>query len=126
MAMNKAEKAAFESLKDELYKAKAFRFTETVLPDIPIPGYVDKPTSGWVCNVYSMRVGQAWSTSVAHGNGSARTPNSSGSQRGIPLYSTKLLALRAMRNAAENEYASKLASIDRLIEEEGDPHDTDT
>lgn len=37
MAMNKKEHAEMESLREQLRIAKAFRFTDPVLPDVPVP-----------------------------------------------------------------------------------------
>lgn len=38
------------------------------------------------------------------------------SQKGIRLYSTKLLALKSMRNAVEMKCAEKLRMVDLMIE----------
>lgn len=122
MAMNKKEQAAFEALQTELREAKAMRFTDPVSHDLAPPTSRAPDTSGWTFNSYSGTVAQAWSSSIYHGYGPARTKNGSASQNPISLYSTKRLALRALRHSVEKECAAKLARIDRLIDEEGGQH----
>lgn len=115
MAMTKAEKAKLAALDAELALVRALRWTAPVQPDLPVPEF-GQTTSGWQINTYSGRVYEAWSESAAHGEGKAR--GSYGSQKGIPLYSTRLLALQAMRAAVELECAQKLAAIDAQIAKE--------
>jgi hypothetical protein len=126
MAMTKAEKLRLETLENELREAKALRFTEPVLPDIdpPGPGF-DKETNGFtiVGSGQYAQVKVGWSTSIGHGVGYAsrseqRKAGLGGSQGARHLYSTRLLALRGMRNAVEKEAAQRLARIDKMIEEE--------
>jgi hypothetical protein len=119
MAMNKKEQAELADLKNSLRLAKALRWTEQVLKDVPPPTTYGKETSGFVFNAYSFSVSAAWSSTVSHGIGShAREGRSSGSQNSISMYSTRLLALRGLRNAVEQESAKKLAEIDKQIEAE--------
>jgi hypothetical protein len=119
MAMNKKEQAAFAALQKELRLAKAFRLTDPVEKDVPAPQGSQKDTSGWVFNDWSMEVKPAWSSSVVHGVGyPARRKDIGASQRPISMYSTKVLALRALRRAIEGRAMRDLAEIDRQIEED--------
>ena len=117
MAMNKREQAEMESLKQQLREAKALRFTEDVERDVPIPDGGDV-SQGWdFCGPRQYnRVYEAWSKHSSHGTGQY-CPNS-GSQNGVKLFSTKLLALRALRRYAEIMHAADLAGIDSMIESE--------
>jgi hypothetical protein len=117
MAMTKAEKAEMQALRDRLALVSALRWTEAVAPDVPVPAYGEPATSGWAHNPHAMRVDQMWSESQAHGWGAARGRDTA-SQRGRALYSTRLLALRAMRHAVELDCAARLAQVDKMIEAE--------
>ncbi len=117
MAMTKAEKAELQGLRDRLALVSALRWTEAVKPDVPVPAHSDPATTGWAYNAPSLRIEQMWSESHAHGWGASRGRGSA-SQRGRALYSTRLLAVRAMRYEVEQECAAKLAQIDRMIEAE--------
>jgi hypothetical protein len=122
MPMTKKERQEVEELRAELFLRQALRWTEPHKSDIPAPKGFDEEASGFVFNWHSLRVEPAWSSSVVHGRGYAtskeqRKNGSSGTQKGIPLYSNRMLALRAMRHAVERECASKLAEVDRQIEE---------
>jgi hypothetical protein len=115
--MTKAEKAEVERLKTALGLALALRFTDAdEEPDIPAPGCGDKSTTGWVFNRYSRIVTPAWSHTTCHGDGPERVRNGSASQGSVPLYSTKLRALRALRRNLERLCAEQLCAIDLQIE----------
>lgn len=126
MAMNKSEKARMEALEQQLREAKALRWTDPVTPDIPPPeGGSMRETSGFAAlgSLQYGRVEPASSSCVAHGRGYStraeqQKAGSSGSQRPIHLFSTKLLALRALRNSMEREAAQRIAIIDKMIEDE--------
>lgn len=126
MAMNKSEKARMEALEQELREARALRWTDPVTPDIPPPdGGSMRETSGFAVlgGLQYGRIELAWSSCVVHGTGHAtsaamRKAGSSGCQKSISLYSTKLLALRALRNRMEQEAAKLIASVDEMIEQE--------
>ena len=119
MAMNKKEQAAMADLQRELAEARAFRFTPLVGRDLPAPSTSGGGViSGWDYNAYYMNAEQAWSKSVAYGLGAAPKSNMSASQGARSLYSTKLLALKAMRNEMERKAARELAKVDALIERE--------
>lgn len=115
MAMTKKEKAEFEAAIKRANTLSALRWTDPVEKDLPRPDRGS--TSGWDYNAYSVRVYQAWSEPVSHGDGPARN-GYSGSQGGIALFSTKLLALKALRHAVECDSAEKLRKIDEMIEKE--------
>lgn len=115
MAMNKKEQQEMASLREELRVAKALRFTDTVNKDIPHPAYDAGLTLGWDFNAYSGAVKPCCSTSSYHGWG--RTDKTD-SQRGIAMFSTKLLALKGLRNALERKFAKELADVDEQIEAE--------
>lgn len=117
MAMTKKEKAEVDELIKRANTLAALRWSEEVKPDVPQPDSYRVETHGWdylACTYYgSDRVEQAWSTSCSHGTGNSM---SCGSQGGIKLFSTELLALRALRHAVEKECAARLYRIDRMIE----------
>lgn len=115
MAMNKKEQAAFAELQKDLLIARALRFTDPVPADIPIPER--GLAKGWLFNSYlgNPDVARACSSSVSHCYGDDNATTSQGATR---LYSTKLLALRALRHAVELKCAEILAGIDLQIEDE--------
>jgi hypothetical protein len=116
VSMTKAEKAEVERLKTALGLALALRFTDAdEEPDIPAPEW-GKETTGWAFNRYSLIVTQGWSASTCHGDGPARVKNGCASQGSVPLYSTKLRALRALRRNLERLCAEQLRAIDLQIE----------
>jgi hypothetical protein len=107
-----------EALERELREAKALRWTDPVRKDVPPPA-AGSTTSGFVFNAHNGSVSPAWSKSVAHGIGShAPQSQCSGSQNGISMFSSRLLALRALRHEVERESAKRLAAIDKEIEAE--------
>ncbi len=73
---------------------------------------------GYSGGLSSAGVFRAWSSCVSHGQGASQARNSSGAQCGRALYSTRALALRALRAAIEAETAALLADIDVEIEKE--------
>ena len=115
MPMTKKEQAYLE----ELLTAIALRHTyEKVEPDLPIPeGGSGKTTKGWLYYGESSdhpRLQETESTSYSHKDAGS----SSGSQGCRALYSTRLLALRALRRAMEKECAKRLRIVDCMIEKE--------
>lgn len=119
MAMNKKEQAAFEAMKREILLAKAFRFTERVKPDI-MPPTTSELRKGWHYNSYigsysGPRVHRACTSAVHHSIGNDTKTDT---QQPLSLYSTKLLALRALRHDVEKQVANILADIDEQIEAE--------
>jgi len=114
MAMNKKEKKELEDLKTKL----ALRFTEPVERDLMPPNTSDdfrKIVNGYSYNAYNLRIGKSCSSSIYHNrHGWDETT----AQEPIEQYSTKLLALKAMRNEVELQSAKKLREIDLMIEQE--------
>ena len=64
-----------------------------------------------------MSVWQGWSDRVGHGEGKAPVDykGRNGSQGSRRMYSTKALALAAMRHEMEQKFAAHLLSVDRKI-----------
>jgi len=117
MAMNKAERAEMENLKQQLAIERAWRRTQQVQPDVMPPSSFSGLSVGWVsCGAdYQPFVSEACSSSVFHSVG--RTDKTT-TQRAICMYSTKILALKQSRYRLEQYAATKLAEIDAMIEEE--------
>lgn len=117
MAMNKKEKAEFEAAKKEALVNRALRWSDVVSRDVAPPaGGALERAIGYDFNEYSVETFRAWTSCVSHGKGHPEKGQwLSGSQRPRSLYSSPLLALKAMRNAVEMESAEKLARIDAQI-----------
>jgi hypothetical protein len=116
MAMTKKEKVKFDSALAEIRILGALRWTSKVEPDTPPPEGISEITKGWLFNVYVRHVESACSSCVHHGYGQGSLARIGGGARS--LYSTKLLALKALRHEAEREYAKYLADIDEQIANE--------
>lgn len=118
MTMTKKEQAAFAAIQTELAELRALTKPATEAPkrDLPVPQWNEPNTSGWDFNAYSRKVYQAWSGSTCHGDGPQRRNDFSASQRGIALYSTKALAVQALRAETVNRHAKELAEIDKMME----------
>jgi hypothetical protein len=112
--MNKKELAEVEPLKVKL----ALRFTEKIEPDLKKPeAFAKEMTKGWHFNSHSLLVGKACSTSINHSTwGDEKTTT----QGGINMFSSRLLAIKAMRHEVEKECAEKLRKIDIMIEKENE------
>lgn len=129
MAMNKTERAALESAQKELVVARALNWSrhESLLEDLPPPsgrGPGTRYTEGWGFNSHTEDVFPMWSGVVVHGYGSAPTTTMASGSRshgGRALYSTKLLALQALRYEMERNAARALAKIDAQIAAQKDP-----
>jgi hypothetical protein len=115
MAMTKKEKGYVEFLENEIAEAIAFRFTEDIAPDVFPPTGYDEIAIGYDFNSYNSTVSPAWTSSNSHGSGHVR--DRSASREAIDLYSTKKLALRALRRTLEKKYSAELARIDRMIKD---------
>lgn len=98
----------------------ALRMTPPVKPDVMPPTYLDGRAvhKGFIalglCDC--PRVNPACTTYSNHAVGSDLETRSQGSK---PLFSTKVLALRALRNECEQLFAKRLRNIDLMIEKEG-------
>lgn len=119
MAMNKKEKAAFEAAVRNAMKLGALRWTSPVTPDVPIPGgFGGEKVTGWSFNAHSQRVYPSYSTAVSHGEGSGTDRHRVGTQGAIRQYSTRALALKAMRHEIERACAENLVRVDLQLKEE--------
>lgn len=116
MAMNKKEKAALE----EALTLSALRTTAGANPDVMPPSAFGGATNGFMVvgeRSDSPAIVRAWSESTSHGRGESRSSSMSGSQGSRALFSTKLLALQALRRAVEIDCCKRLRRIDVMIEE---------
>lgn len=113
MAMNKKEQAEFDAAKKAVIVARALNWTQPVAPDVPPPPTSSTLTTGYLFGSYGVEL--SCSSSINHARGKTDRTNSQGPRR---LYSTKLLALRALRHEVEKECAEKLAKIDMQIHAE--------
>ncbi len=93
----------------------ALRWTEEASgPDVEVPTYGGLAT-GYLFNAYLSRVNEACTSSGLHSAYRNGRTTTQGARR---LFSTRLRALLALRNAVERECAERLAGIDRMIEGE--------
>lgn len=137
MAMNKKEQAAFDAAQREAKLARALSWSTPmhsgpIEPDVLVPD-IGKVTRGWVVrsvvtfgvNYYCVEM--AASKANAHITSSDKDRIErwikgggyvSGSQKGIPLHSTKLRAWMSARRMAELDSAKVLLRIDEEIEAE--------
>lgn len=131
MAMNKKEQAELEQAKLEAAKNRALRWSDGQWdPDVLPPGSIaygsaedgsPNPclTRGWTANFWSnfsnepisRYIGKGVSSSTGHGSGWLKTS----SQRPIRLHSSRLRALRCLRQQAEKDFATFLAGVDAEI-----------
>lgn len=115
MAMTKKEQAAMQAAIDRAETLAALRWTGPVARDVGVPlqGY----SEGWDYNAHSQRVWLGWSDRVAHGEGKVPEAGKyrSGSQGSRRMFSTKALALSAMRYEMEQKAAADLMRVDRQI-----------
>lgn len=122
MAMNKAEKAHVAALEKQLAEAVAFRRTELVRPDVPPPRpgtSMAGMTFGFRPHTYGLEASAKPAASSCVGHYSySDGKRMGGSQRSIPLCSTRLLALKVARCEMERNMAVALARLDAEIEAE--------
>jgi len=112
--MTKAERAALE---DAEIRA-AFHRTPAVLPDLMPPWLGGQPTIGWAANWNGTLV-QEWVSSPSTEETVDGGRRGGSRQWATPLYSTEVLALRAMRNHEEMRAAVALRRIDIAIAKAG-------
>jgi hypothetical protein len=117
MGMTKKEKAGMDAAILKAETLAALRWTTQVEPDLLEPENYTDIINGWSFNSYSMVAGQSWSSAYRNGSGTYKE-TSSASQDAKKQYSSKLLALKAMRNAVERECAKKLLLIDKMTIDE--------
>lgn len=127
MAMTKKEREYVANLERQLRLSKALRWTEQVKKDVPPPSSSTimgrQFTTGYLFNAHrnTDAVYEAWSSTVYHGSGKPPAEGQrlyAASQEPVHLFSTKLLALKALRNEIERMTAEKLADIDERIDNE--------
>lgn len=115
MSMTKKEQQEVQDLKRRLSVLAALRWTDEVLEDVPIPQYNEPLSVGYLTGFAGSdrpSVDVACSSSISHARG--RTDKTT-SQQPLRLYSTRLLALKALRHEMELYFAEKLASVDIQI-----------
>ena len=117
MAMTKKEQEEVRELKRRLSILAALRWTEAVEEDVPIPDWKtgNELSTGWLTGYAGSdrpSVEEGCSSPSFHARG--RTDKTT-SQRPTRLYSTKLLALKALRHEMELFFAEKLATVDIQI-----------
>jgi hypothetical protein len=112
--MTKKELATFEAALTQ----SALRSTCEQVPDVAIPQSYADLVKGWLpiaSSSTSARVEPACSSSVYHATGRTDKTTAQGPRR---LFSSRLAALRQLRYEAEQEAASRLRGIDRMIVKE--------
>jgi hypothetical protein len=115
MAITKKEQAAIDKRIEDLMRVAALRWTSPVEPDVAISETgLAKGFCYWAKGDWP-RVEVGCSSLDYHSRGIDDRTTSHGR---IPLYSTRLLALKAMRHEVETLCAEKLMRIDRMIEQE--------
>ena len=118
--MTKKEQQQFQELKEEFDLYRALRWTEAVETDVPVPersyGNTEGLAKGFLFNdsLGNPRVEKACSSSMNHAFGQ---DDRTTTQRPRRLYSTRLLALKALRYALEKKCAETLLRIDRQIQQ---------
>ena len=113
--MTKKEQAAMQDAIHRANTLAALRWTSPVQRDVDVPK--DGYSEGWDHNTWTREVFMGWSTATSHGTGPAPEAGKhrSGSQQPRRYYSTKALALAAMRHEIEQKVAADLLKIDRQI-----------
>jgi hypothetical protein len=91
----------------------ALRWTDKIEPDIPAPKSGEPPVRGFLVFAYGSAVAY-FSSCFAHWSVDCPEIRRKG---GRAMYSTKMRAIRAARNEAEQRCALELRRFDRLIEE---------
>ena len=110
--MNKKEQAELE----RAHTFAALRWTVPVVRNVGIPEVFVNVSEGWDFNAYSVRVWEGWSRIASHGAGTKlKDGYQSGTQGGRMMFSTKALALSAMRHEMEWEFAKALRCVDKQI-----------
>ena len=97
----------------------AFHITPEIKPDLAAPNGSDGMYAhiyGYAFNEHTCKVFEAWSESVRNGTGHGERKH--GTQGKRDLYSTKTLALQALRHKVAMKTADVLVSIDLMIENE--------
>ena len=120
MAMTKKEQRMVEELRTRL----ALRFTEPVEPDVQRPKYGEECVIAWTHNARRAWVNSGSSYYPIRDDDQSPPPPHEchgtwyRAEGHYPLYSTRLLALKARRRLVEDASAEQLRKIDVMIEEE--------
>lgn len=93
---------------------------DPIPPDVMPPTEVGEYTEGWMYNKSVHESEYAWCEMTRHGLRNGRGTFAARERKtiyldGVPLYSTRVLALEAMRREREFEFATKLHAIDLAI-----------
>lgn len=116
MVMNKKEQLEMAELRKQLTEALALKHTPRVTGDVLPPSSSDGGIRhGFSFNSYTQSINVACTSSRCHSIGRETYPNTQGP---LTLFSTRLLALRGLRNSMEDKFAEELAKIDATIEKE--------
>ena len=120
MKKQKVKKEDLEKLEREkeieLEKVKAaLKFTNIIEEDVPVPSGTFKIVNGYSYKAFSISVEKSCSSSIGHCMWGWDKTSSYGT---IRQFSTRLLALKALRNAVELKSAQNLRKIDIMIEKE--------
>jgi hypothetical protein len=113
--MSKKKQAEIAAREYEERVRAALRWTgEAPSPDVP-PPTDNSLTTGWLFSVHGQRVDAACSDAVSYAYGRTDRTTTQGSRA---LYSSRRLALQALRAAMERKFAEELARIDVLLADE--------
>ena len=110
MALNKKEKEYMESIE----RLAALHITPSVFCDVMPPSNEDLSV-GYTYNSHSLLIEESCSSSTRHSKGRS---DKTQSQLPIEMYSSKEMALRAMRNEIEKQFAKDLRYVDLMINKE--------
>lgn len=110
--MNKKEQKAFDDLARELEMERAMRITEKIEPDLEPPKSFAEIVNGWGFNVYNNSISKCCTSAGGHNYGGWGKTTT---QQPMRLYSSEVLAYKALRAAVSKKYAEELARIDRRI-----------
>lgn len=121
MVMTKKERAETDAEIDRWRTAAALRWTEVVAPDVARPtATFGKHATGFRAQTttYGVEVNQFWAAHSVFGMGTDpdSTPSYLVSRGSINLHSTKILALKALRNQVEKKAAEDMLAIDKSID----------
>lgn len=129
MPMNKSEKALME----EARRQAAFYRTLPVMPDVVVAALEQAGTGGTLSGFlpvgklgHAPQVQPAMTTPVSHGIGEHADARGDMIKGSRDLYSSRLLALKALRWQLEQECMTALRDVDREIEQELAALTTDT
>lgn len=127
MAMTKKEQATLDAALEESRILRALRWSEAknIARDVPPPSEWKEYSDGWSYFTRSLSVDfgsveRMWSSSNNHGyrDDEGNIPKHSSVQNPMSLFSTRSLALRALRVELERKYAENLARVDKWIAED--------